>query len=862
MTAKKCFMGKIAAGRVSARAGAKLLALIDAFEAEYKPKLGDEAGARQAAIDAALAAERMTNRRADLVNRTIIAQTRILKIFKAYDDTVNGLAPNRRPVTLGLTGPRHLGGGGSTLFQAMRSLLMRDPHEIATWQNVDKLAQDIRGRAHARFAEAIELLRPKKLGLKAETAAELDVLRGLYGAEASADAAAAARAFEAVAEDLADQFIAAGGALAKRKDWRLPNPEIDPAKARAIGAERLQALFRAHVDRDAMIDWETGLRMSDATFEAILAEAADGFINGFDRPLPSAAVKARRMLANSRDLPRVFVWKSAESWLAIAEAVGAHQSPYETMLDHIAGMADDIAMMRVLGPNPEATKRFILDLFAREAARLAREAAAGEKVRPAVRANEKIESAVRRDRQNFENAWAETTGLNNVPVSSEFARVMSDTRSVLAGSQMGSAIISSITDVGTTAMAARFNGIPAANVLARATKMMTEPGAEIFAAQTGLVADAIARSLSKLDRAMGETIRTGRLAKVGSTVIRASGLRRWTATLRNAFGLEMMAHVARERGKGFAALDKTFRNALGRYGIGAEDWELIRTAPPFEPRPQALFIRPVDVATPATPAARAASEKLARLINTEIDYAVIEADPVARALLIGDTRPGSAKGEFWRAAGMYKMFPTAFMTMHFARAFARGVDGGRLGHGALTFAAVTLLGALAMQAKQVNAGRDPYSLDPTTGDGLRSWGAAILQGGGLGIFGDMLFVDKTRYNNSWATILTGPQFAAAEGVLGDFLLKNLRLAARGEETHFLGDALYVAARYVPGSNLWYGKLAFQRAVLDQLALMIDERAPERFRRIERAAARSWGQDYWWRPGRPAPERAPASIIGP
>ncbi len=46
--------------------------------------------------------------------------------------------------------------------------------------------------------------------------------------------------------------------------------------------------------------------------------------------------------------------------------------------------------------------------------------------------------------------------------------------------------------------------------------------------------------------------------------------------------------------------------------------------------------------------------------------------------------------------------------------------------------------------------------------------------------------------------------------------------------------------------------------------MIDERAPERFRRLEDRAMAEWGQSFYWRPGDASPERAPnlATIGGP
>jgi hypothetical protein len=169
---------------------------------------------------------------------------------------------------------------------------------------------------------------------------------------------------------------------------------------------------------------------------------------------------------------------------------------------------------------------------------------------------------------------------------------------------------------------------------------------------------------------------------------------------------------------------------------------------------------------------------------------------------------------------------------------------------------MTMMGVLSMQSKEIVAGRDPLNMDPTTNKGLLAWGKAIMQGGGLGVFGDMLFVDKTKYGNSWMATMLGPVPAAIEDVGFNWAMRNIQRASKGEETHFAGDALYIAGRYTPGSTLWYGKLAFQRGVLDQTARIIDPRAGERFLRIEKRARKEWDQEYWLPPGRTEPRRGP------
>ncbi|WP_445486910.1 hypothetical protein [Rhodopseudomonas sp. RCAM05734] len=862
MTARKCFVRKISAGKVTSAAGRPILDMLNAFEAEHQKTLGDAAGARQAALDAAEIATSEAARKADLTRGSIIAQSGVLRAAAAYDAEVIRLRETPGDLGFGNKAPPTLGKEQSTLGFAVRSLLARDAFEISSRNNVHYLARNIRGQAHAAFADAIEYLRPKKLGFSPEATRELDVLRAVYGdgqgANIQPEAAAAAKAWGEVAKSLADQYRAAGGALGERQTWRLPNPSIDPAKARALGADRFRQPVRDNVDRKDMLDWDTGKPMNDARFAQLLDSVTADIIDG-PQGAVTAARSGRPMLANQRDMARFFSWKDAESWQAVADAVGTHQSVFETMTNHIKGMADDIAALRVLGPNPEATKTFIHNLFDREAARLALKAADGatpKQIADTVKANRSIESRVKLEKRLFDDLYAEVTGANQTPVNTTFATAMADARHWLSATQLGSAIISSFTDPGSLAMVARFNGLPVMNTLKRATDMMVEKGSETFIAQQGLVMDSLAHAAGQTDRIMGEVIRTGLAQKLSSANIRASGLRRWTAMLRGAFGLEMMAHVAHERGLAYAGLSDEFRGALGRYGIAESDWDLIRATPPHEPRPKATLIRPVDIREGATQAHVAAADKLQRMIDTEMDYAVIEGDPVTRAMMIGDSKPGSLGGETRRAVSMYRSFPATFVMMHFSRATARGWDGTRLGHSALAFAVMTALGVVSMQTKELASGRDPLSLDPTTGNGLRAWGKATLQGGGFGVFGDILFLDQTKQGNSWAATLAGPLAASAESILGDFVIKNIQQAGKGQDTHFAGDALYALGRHIPGSSLWFTRLAFQRGVLDQLALMADPRARERFSRIEQQAKKDWGQSYWLPPGRTEARRMP------
>ena len=861
MNVLSCLNGKVEAGVVDERAAAELRRWIAEKEAELRQSYGPAQALRQAAIEVADDASEVAARKADLAVRQLTAQLDLLQHVQAYDAQVRRLRGEKGDFGFGSKAPAALAGDHkSTLWPALRAMLARDPHEIATGPNVLYLARDLRGRAHGAFAEAIEFLRPKLFGLKSESVREVDLLAALYGrADASPEARAAAEAWAKTAEQIRADFNAAGGSIPERKSWRLPNPALDRVKVASTPLEDWLADMRAMNARDDVLDFTTGKPLSDAEFDRVMRQVHASAVSGWQEGAPSSGPRGALMLANARQEARVLSLKDEDSWTGFARKYGSHDSPFSAMMDHIDGLTHDTAMLRIFGPNPEAMRRFVEDLFAREPGQLTRTAAPGSspaEVARLIRRNEKAAANAQRGQKRFEALWDVTTGRSDIPVDTEMARTMGNVRSWLVASQMGSAIISSLVDPMMSAMTAHFNGMPAMGVIRRAVALAADGQSEIKAAQMGLIADTLAHSLQGHERYMGETIRSGVAAKAATATIRVSGLRRWSAVLRNAFGLEAMAQAANRAALDFEALPEAYREGLQRYGIGPDDWRLMRETPAYEAEAGGGLLRPADIRAGGTAEHVAAAEKFSRYINTEMDYAVIEGDPATKAMLYGSTQPGTVQGEAWRAVGMYKSFPLTFVTLHFARAAARGWDGGRLSHAALTFAGMWAMGLVSMQAKQIANGKDPVTLDPTTGNGLRAYGAGLLQGGGLGIFGDLFGQDQTRFGNSLMGTIGGPVAGGFETVVNDFLLKNIQLAGKGEPSHFAGDALYAASRYLPTSSLWFSRLAFQRGVVDQLALMLDDRAPARFARVEREAQKAWGQQFWWRPGATEPARAP------
>jgi hypothetical protein len=168
----------------------------------------------------------------------------------------------------------------------------------------------------------------------------------------------------------------------------------------------------------------------------------------------------------------------------------------------------------------------------------------------------------------------------------------------------------------------------------------------------------------------------------------------------------------------------------------------------------ATFLRPDDIAARTDIDPRMANDltdKLIIMINTETNFAVPSTSIRGRLALTGNVRPGTIPGEVLRSFAMYKNFSVTILNTHIARGLA--LDGvsakGRYLGGFIVTA--TLMGALAMQLKEISKGRDPVPMDTP-----EFWGAAMLQGGGLGIFGDFMFSQTNRFGGGLAETVGGP----------------------------------------------------------------------------------------------------------
>jgi len=583
------------------------------------------------------------------------------------------------------------------------------------------------------------------------------------------------------------------------------------------------------------------MRLENAFREAFDNIMTDGMAS--HKPTMGAA---GRSLANRRTDHRFFVFKSADDWLAYQKRFG-DPDVFSTMMSHIDSMARDIAQMEVLGPNPNATMRWAEQLVRKQAEIADNNADGVERWRT---------REAQRGTNMARNMAAHFTGSVNAPADGRVAFALSNVRNVLTSAQLGAAALSAISDLSFQERATTFNGLTATRAMGRMTSLLNPANGEDrkLAVRLGLVAEEWSQVAAAHNRYVGEVATSEWAKRLSHTVMTVSGLSAWTQAGRWAFGMELLGTLADHRGKKFADLPQALQNGLRRYRL-AEEWDTVRATPPYRAK-GAEFLRPADIAERTDLGEETRyrlSNALSDFISTETEYAVPSASLRARSRLIGDTAPGNFVGEMVRSAAMYKSFPVTLMHTHLMRGVNQVARNGWKGSGYLAalMISTTLMGALAMNLKEISKGRDPRDMTD-----WKAWSAAALQGGGLGIWGDFLFSDATRYGSSWAEMLAGPVVGLADDVARETIVANVQRAMAGEDTQLPADVVGLLSRYTPGSSYWLGRVALERKVWDQLEMWVDPDAARRLANQERDRIRDFGNEYWWAPGEAAPSRGP------
>jgi len=351
----------------------------------------------------------------------------------------------------------------------------------------------------------------------------------------------------------------------------------------------------------------------------------------------------------------------------------------------------------------------------------------------------------------------------------------------------------------------------------------------------------------------------GMFSKINEHFFRWNLLQGWTINHKKGLAAAVSFDLGRYKNVAFDQLPDGTRRNLELHNISADEWDTIGKMETFSPERKRDFITPDGVATISDADIDAAISriqgtldisdsmrasfrdrlaiKIQTLLHDAADEGVVTPGERERHLLTAGRQKGTYFGEFVRFIGQFKAFPVTVITKQIVPTM-RVAGEGKLftakGFAALVpmIIGTTALGYLSGAAKDVMKGKKPK--DPRSPS---VWKDAMLRGGGMGIFGDFMFAEYSRYGRSFQETLLGPSI----GTISDALALAHKPATLKADSK---DYFKFIKSITPGANLFYAEAAANYLLFNGLIEMSD---PGYMARQERRLRKDYDQEFWLPP---------------
>ncbi|EHK2735192.1 hypothetical protein J9K13_002720 [Salmonella enterica] len=660
-----------------------------------------------------------------------------------------------------------------------------------------------------------------------------EIIRAMFGEKVeNPEARKTAEVWHETAEFLRRRFNAEGGQIGKLENWALPQQHSQEKVAKA-GPDQWIADVIGKLDRSKYVH-EDGRRFTDAEMKKLLDQIHETIATGGMNKLSDSGAKVSSMLANRHADSRKLFFKDAQSWIDYQEKYGTHNLQ-DIMTEHIQRLSRDIATLETFGPNPDYMFRSLLNDYSSADARNNRGKA----------------QKVQHDRNDTENLYNYVSG-KTLPVGNRRLAEYADfLRQWLISSRLGSALLSSFSDAGTMRLLGKVNNLPQMQLWGNTLRGFNPADADFkrLARRSGLGLDSVIGDINRFG--MG-TLAPSKARVLSNAVMRASGLNYWTDAHKTGFGTTMMSaygHLV----KTFDRMDKLDPqdHKIARTKADQKTWDIWRMAEQEDwgggndtmLTPESIMridnrkLADAGYKDPEGAKLRAMQSLLGAVLE-ETDLAVTTPGMRDQYFINGQFRRGTVTGELARSVMLFKSFPISFARKHWARASAMDGRAGVAKYMASLMVSTTLLGALAYQAKQLANGNNPDAMDTLT-----FWQQALLQGGGLGLYGDFLLADHTRYGSGAFETFMGPVLGEIDDVIK--ILQGIPVnAVDGKPQQTGGDVVKLIKGLTPFGNLWYTKAVTNHLIFNQAQEWF---SPGYLERSEARAKQQFHTSYWWAP---------------
>lgn len=768
--------------------------------------------------------------------------------------------------------------GQPDLNAAVKAIYARD--DLAPFQSIESAIQEETALSQKFLDNMLASLREKPLEKvsmivnkksKKRQTLETNLIKAIFNEDTADDVAIElAKAYKKANDYVVARHNKYGGNIIQRADFNLPQPH-DWVTIVKAGKDAWIDFIMPLLNRSKMIDHKTNKAfMNDESLRLALTDVWESITQGGLNK--TANITKAGKLYNKRIDHRFLVFKDSDSWKAYQQKFGVKEGGVlGVIMKHLDSVSRDTAMMRKLGPDIDKTYLLLKNLVLSEG----RKKTAGEPAKPSIlKATEfdKAEAAVKGTLFNagFENLHLYFKNQLGQPGNPFWARTFSGLRQVLTSAYLGAASILALTDFNWQRMTNQWNGLPAFKSARRTLQLYKEgfkkdKDIAKLAIRAGLIAEHWVPYSQQVNRFMLEVNGSELTQRLADATLTLSGLQGHTQAGRWGFGLEFQGYLADSIGKTFDELDGPLKRSFKRYGITAGDWDVARSTKLYDAGEDlaqyegknALFFLPDNIRL-RTDIDDYSKEQIASkffdMIKTETEFAVPSLSAKGRVALLQNAKPGTFAGELILSAAMFKQFPITLMFTHVARGITqKGM--GKARYMADLVISGALYGAFAMELREILKGRNPTPIDYVKEKPGEYFLRALVNGGGLGLFGDYFLNDTNRYGKTMAETLPGP----AIGFIAD-LLSIPKDAVfdliNGRDTNITGDALQLIKKNTPGASIWYLRLIWERIIMETAQRHLDKDFDSRNSRIINNYARDTQQDFWWSPGETKPSGFP------
>lgn len=561
---------------------------------------------------------------------------------------------------------------------------------------------------------------------------------------------------------------------------------------------------------------------------------------------------------------RTIEFNSWEAEWKYFQAFGSRPTISGAILGGMDANARRVGIMRKLGPNARQNYDWVFDQVKK-------------KLHDEGNRSADLDALDKVFKSDNRAMWPRLTEADMITERGALATVEGGIRALNAIVDLGSALITSLTDISLVSSVAAFNEGGGFRTYSRrtwdilATTASQIPQLSSKAGRAQLANDMDIFFSSTMTHSMGviDPFGSGAASKAVDLSMKFNGLHHFTQLVRGTALRWHAEHMATIRDIEFDALPDGAARSFNQHGITKEDWDIFRqgeaetnfkgnkvlNSDALDFLPDELFaeqgMKPHQI--------QQQRQRIKRLFHgLATDTAEVSAtipDARARALLNQGTTPGTIAGTGMRVATQFKSFIVSYMYNHLGRTIRGGMNKdvslaealqAAVGNPAtrsdigMLIGGGIMWGMVSMHVNNLVRGRE--MLDPTE-DPIGFVKAATLKSGAFGLYGDILLGAGDRPGQMQLFgLVTGPTGRRlAQGI--DFAADIPEMLDPTKEVSAARKARHARAvlNSVPGSKLFYTRLAYDYMILSEVNEHLNPGANAKMvKRLEKQS----GQQYY------------------